>query len=145
MLLRYHVSCRVFDKTSNHSGDSAPLQPRVGTLRLLAFPKIKITLEREEISDSQWDSGKYDTAADGNWKNCVRIQGAYFEGDWGIIVLCTMFLISCIFFNKCLFFIVCGWILSGQTYIYLYVIIYVILHKYTLQYQSLRYKHTHNK
>ena len=27
-------------------------------------------------------------------KNCVRSQGAYFEGDWGIVVLCTMFLIS---------------------------------------------------
>ena len=24
--------------------------------------------------------------------------------DWGIIVLCTMFLVSCIFFNKCLYF-----------------------------------------
>ena len=34
----------------------------------------------------------------------VRSQSAYFEGDWGIIVLCTMFLISCIFFNKCLYF-----------------------------------------
>ena len=42
------------------------------------------------------------------WKrhreNCVRSQGAYFEGDRGIIILCTMFLVSCIFFNKCLYF-----------------------------------------
>ena len=29
---------------------------------------------------------------------CVRSQGAYFEGDWGVVVLCTMFLVSCIFF-----------------------------------------------
>ena len=71
--------------------------------------------EREEISDCQWDSGKYDRAADGNWENCVRSQGAYFEGDWGVTVLCTMFLVSCIFFNKCLFFIVHAWILSEQT------------------------------
>ena len=39
------------------------------------------------------------------WKrcqeNCVRYQGAYFEGDWGII---TMLLVSCIYFNKCLYF-----------------------------------------
>ena len=28
------------------------------------------------------------------WENCVRSQGAYFEGDWGIIVLCIMFLVS---------------------------------------------------
>ena len=49
------------------------------------------------------DSGKYDGTADGNWENCVRPQGIDFEGDWGIIVLCTMVLLSCIFFNKCLY------------------------------------------
>ena len=46
----------------------------------------------------------------------MRSQGAYFEGDWGITVLCTMFLVSCIFFNKRLFFIEHGWIRSGQTW-----------------------------
>ena len=30
------------------------------------------------------------------WENCVRSQGAYFEGDWGIIVLSTMFLVPSI-------------------------------------------------
>ena len=54
-----------FCETSNHPGDSAPLQPRCGVLQLLAFPKTKITFERDEISDCQWDSGKYDGAADG--------------------------------------------------------------------------------
>ena len=84
-----------FAKTSNYPGDSALLQPRFGTLQLVAFPKTKITFEREEISDRQaWDSGKYDRATDSDWENCVRSQGAYFEGDWGIIVLCTMFLVS---------------------------------------------------
>ena len=82
-----------FGETSNHSGDSAPLQPRFGTLQLLAFPKTIIIFEKEEISDHQWDSGKYNRAADGNWENCGRSQGPYFEGDWGIIFLCTMFLI----------------------------------------------------
>ena len=38
-----------------------------------------------------------------HWENCVRSQGAYFEGDGGVIVLCTVFLVSCINFNKCLF------------------------------------------
>ena len=71
---------------------------------LLAFPKTKITFEREKISDHWWDSGKYDGAADGNWENCVRSQGAYFEEDWDVIVLCTIFLVSCVFFNKCLYF-----------------------------------------
>ena len=79
-------------------------QPRFGTLQLLAFPKIKITFEREEIADLWWDSGKYDRAADGNWENCVRSQDAYSEGDWGVIVLCTMFLVYCIFFSKCFYF-----------------------------------------
>ena len=50
-----------FGEISNHPGDSDPLQPRFGALRLLSFPKTKITFERKEISDSQWDSGKYDT------------------------------------------------------------------------------------
>ena len=93
-LLLHHVSCRVFGKTSHHPGDSAPLQPRFGALQLLAFPKTKTTFEREEISDCWWDSGKYKGAADGDWENWVRSQGAYFEGDWGVIVLCTIFLVS---------------------------------------------------
>ena len=91
-------------ETSNQPGDSAPLKPSFGALQLLAFPKTKITFEQEEISDHQQDSGKYDGAAGEDWENYVRVQGAYFEGDWSSIVLCTMFLITCIFFNKCLYF-----------------------------------------
>ena len=37
----------VFGKASNHPGMSAPLQPRFGSLRILAFPKAKIAVERE--------------------------------------------------------------------------------------------------
>ena len=92
------------DKSSNHPGDSAPLQPRSGTMWLLASPKTKITLEREEISGGWWDSGKYDQAADGDWENCVRFQGAYCEGNWGIVVLYSVFLVSRIFFSECLYF-----------------------------------------
>ena len=82
-----------FGKTSNHPGDSVPVQP-FGALQLLAFPKTKIIFERKKISDLWWDSGKYNGAADGDWENCVRSQGAYLEGDSGILVLCTMFLVS---------------------------------------------------
>ena len=97
------TSCaEFFGKTSNHPDDSVPLQPRFGTLWPLAFPKTKIIFEREEIADRRWDSRKYNRAADGDWENRVRSQDAYFEGDWGVIVLCTLFLVSCIFFNKCL-------------------------------------------
>ena len=99
--------------------DSALLEPRLGALGLLAFPKTKITFEREEISDHRWNLGKYDRATDGNsQKGFCRLfwteeqmlgglcesQGAYLEGNWGISVLCTMFLVSCIFFSKCLYF-----------------------------------------
>ena len=96
---------KIFGETSNHPGDLAPLQPRFGALWLLAFLKTKITFEREEILDHWWDSGKYNNgAAYGDWENCVRSQGAYFEGDQGIIVLHTIFLVSCILFNKGLYF-----------------------------------------
>ena len=102
------MSCaEFFSKTSNHPGDSAPLQPRFGALQLLPFPKTKITFEREEISDHQWDSVKYNRAADENWGKTVRCQGAYSEEDWGVIVLCTIFRVSSSM-NVCLNFIVHG-------------------------------------
>ena len=37
---------------------------------------------------------KHNRAADSDRENCVRSQGAYFEGDWGVIVLCTVFPVS---------------------------------------------------
>ena len=104
-----------FGETSSQPDDSAQLQHRFGTLQLLSFPKTKVTFEREEISGHWWDSGKYHMAADGEWENCVRSQGAYFERDWGVIVLCPIFLVSCFFFSKWLFFILHGWIHSGKT------------------------------
>ena len=87
-----------FCETSNHPDESAPLQPRFAALWLLTVPQTKITFEREEISDDLWNSGKYNMA-DCDWEKCVRSQGAYLEGDWGAIVLCTIFLVFCIFFN----------------------------------------------
>ena len=62
---------KLFSEISNRPGDIVLLQPRFGTLWLLAFPKTKITFEREEISDCQTHSGKYDWAADGNWERTV--------------------------------------------------------------------------
>ena len=85
----------------------SPLQPRFGALPLLAFPKTQITFEREKISNHQWDSEKIwqgSWLGAGDWENCVRSQGAYFEGHWEVIVLCIMFLVLVSFFNKCLYF-----------------------------------------
>ena len=97
------VLCSFLAKHQITQVTQRPLQARFAALKLLSFPKTKITFEREEISDHWWNSGKYYRAADGNWENCVRSQGAYFEGDWGVIVLCSMVLVSGIF-NKCLYF-----------------------------------------
>jgi hypothetical protein len=41
-----------FDKALHHPGLSAPLQSRFGSLRLLAFLKAKLVVEREEICES---------------------------------------------------------------------------------------------
>ena len=83
--------------TSNHPGDSAPLQTRFGALQLLAFPQNKVTFERAETSDHQWVSGKYNSIflkkydeikwADGDWENWVRSQGPCFKGDWEVLYL----------------------------------------------------------
>ena len=88
------IMCRVefLVDTSNHPGDSLPLQPKFGALWLLAFPKTKITFEKEEISHCWWDSGKYNGVADGNQENFVWSQGAHFEGDWGVISYVQFFL-----------------------------------------------------
>ena len=112
--LMHHVSCRFFLGNIKSRRWLYPLQPGFGALRLLVFPKTKVIFEREENSDCWWDSGKYIRTADGDWENCVRSRGAYFEGDGGITVLCTMFLISGIFFNKCLYFSLHSWTLSGH-------------------------------
>ena len=100
-----HLVQSFFCETSNHPGDSAPYSPDLVPCDLWLFPKL----------NHWWDSGKYDRAAGGTWENCVRSQGAYFKGDGDVIVLHTMFLVFWIFFNKCLFFSLHGWLPSGQT------------------------------
>ena len=123
-LLMHHISCRVFWQHIKSSRWLSPLQPRFSVLWLLAFCKIKITFEREDISDYWWDSGKYDRAADGDGENYMRSQGAYFKGDWGVIVLCTVFLVSRIFFNKCLYFsyYMAGYLLERPHILYVIVL-----------------------
>ena len=79
-----------FRETSNHPGGSAPLQPRFGAPRLLAFPKTKISFEREEISTvyeiQENTTGQLIEIPTKDfaecfeqwkicWENCVRSQG----------------------------------------------------------------------
>ena len=134
-LLIHHVSCNNLGQNIKWPRRLSPPTAQFGALWLLAFPQTKTISERKEIADHPRDSGKYDGEADGasikgfaqcfeQWKrfqNCLRSQCTYFEGDRGIILLCTMFLVSCIYFNKCLFFLVHGWILSGQT-LYVFIV-----------------------
>ena len=103
-LLMHHTLCRVFWRNIKSPRWLSPPTAQIWCLRLPAFPKTKITFERKEISDCQWDPGKYVGEADGNWENYMRSPGACFEGKWSTIVLCTVFLGFFTFFNKCLYF-----------------------------------------
>jgi len=44
-------SAGFFGKASHHPGLSDLLQPRFSSLQILAFPKIKISIEKEEICE----------------------------------------------------------------------------------------------
>ena len=123
--LMHHISCRVKHQITQVT--QPPYSPDRVPCDFWLFPKSKIIFKREEISDHWWDSGKYDGTADGNWENCLKSQGAYFKGDWGIIVLCTMFLASCIVFSKCLNFscYMAGYLLD-RTCIYISTILYLL-------------------
>ena len=87
---------KIFGKTLSYPGDSAPLQPRFGAPWLLAFPKTKITFEREEISDHQWDSEKYNRVADGDWENCVRPKVPTLNGTVASLsyIQCFLYLLQ---------------------------------------------------
>jgi len=59
----------LFGKASHHRGLSAPLHPRFGSLWLLAFPKIKFALERDEICE-----------CDGH--TVYRLSQRHLTADW---------------------------------------------------------------
>ena len=113
-LLMHHISCRVFwQNIKSPSGFSSP--PDLAPCDFLLFPKLQSPLKGERFQTTN----EIDRAADGNsntglcrvfWagqrhsENCVRSQDTYLEDDWDAIALCTMFLVSFIFFHKCLYF-----------------------------------------
>jgi hypothetical protein len=47
----YSSHAGFFGKASHHPGLSGPLQPRFGSLRQLAFPIVKVAVQREEICE----------------------------------------------------------------------------------------------
>ena len=81
----------------------SPYSPDLTTCNFWLFPKLKSPLKRKRFQTIDEIQENTTGQVNGNWKNSVKSQGAYLEGDWGIIVPCTMFLISCIFHN-CLYF-----------------------------------------
>ena len=131
--LMYHISYRVFfAKHQITQVTQLPYSPDLVPWKsgaLLASPKTKITLEREEISDCWWDSGKYNGAADGdsNKEFCrvfCTVEGMQGGTVWGrkvptlketekslSYVQYFLYLLQLM----SLFFIVHGWILSGQS------------------------------
>ena len=101
-LLMYHMSCRVFSWNIKLPRWFSPhYSPYLVPCDFWIFPKLKSLLKEKKFQ-----------TIDENQENMMgqlmetgrTVWGAYFEEDWGVIVLCTMFLVSCIFFNKCLYF-----------------------------------------
>ena len=93
-----------FGETSKHQGDSAPYSPDLVPCDLWLFPKLKWPLKgkRFQTIDEIQENTMGQLMVIGR---TVRSQCSYFEGDWGVIILCTMFLVSCMFFTKCLYFL----------------------------------------
>ena len=110
-----HLVQSFFGEMWNQPGDSGPLQPRFGAPWLLAFPKVKITFEKEEVSDHWWDSGKCNEAADGNWEMCEVLRCLLWRR---LRHHCPMYTVSCVLYflqKMSLFFIWYDWVPSGQT------------------------------
>ena len=142
------TSCvQCFSKTSNHPGDSTPYSPDLTPCDFWFFRKLKSPLKgkRFQTINEIWENTREQLmvipAKDiaecfeqwkGPWENYVRSQVAYFEGDWVIIVLCTMFLVSCIF-NKCFYF---SYYMAGY-FQNRHICIIIILKIFSFQYVSI--------
>ena len=96
----HHISCSFLVEHHITEVTQPPYSPVLSPCDLWLFPKRKSPLKGKQFQTISENQKKYIRAADGDCENGVRSQGAYFEGDWHVIVLCTMFLASCIFFNK---------------------------------------------
>ena len=127
-----YASCLVqfFGETSNHPpyspvvSDSASLQSRFGTPRLLTFPKIKITFEREDFRPLM----RFRKIWWGSWwplgELCEVLRCLLWRG---LRRHCPVYKVSCILHllqEMSLFFILYGWILSAWPYPYMVNLIF---------------------
>ena len=110
----HHVPWRVFWQHQITQVILPPYSPDLALCDFWLFPNLKSPWKRRDFRLPM----RFRKIRWGGWwllGELCEVPGAYFKGDWGVIVLCTMFLVSCIFFNKCLlYFISHRWILSGQ-------------------------------
>ena len=99
--ITYHQE--FFGETSNYPVDLAPLQPRFGALRFLAFPKTKITCEWKGRDFRPWV--RFRKRQWGSWwwlgELCEVPQCLLWRG---LRCHCLVYNVSCIFFSKCLYF-----------------------------------------
>ena len=81
-----------FGETSNHPGDSAPLQPRFGTQKLLVI--LYFWKGRDFRPSMRFR--KINGVAAGDWENCVRYQVPTLEGTEASLsyVQCVLYLVS---------------------------------------------------
>ena len=79
--LMHYVLCRVYGKISNHPDDSAPTTAQIWRPVISGFPLLKSPLKGKKLQTIDEIQEKTMGAADGDWENCVRSQGAYFGGD----------------------------------------------------------------
>ena len=98
-----HASCLVQSFMARHQITQVTqphYSPDLAPCDVWLFPKLKSPLKgkRFQTIDEIQENTTGLLMAIGR-----TVWGAYFEGDWGVIVLCTMFLVSCIF-KKCLYF-----------------------------------------
>ena len=119
--LMYHILCRVFwQNIKSPRWLNRPYIPDFGPYGFWLFPKLKSPSKGkkfqtiDEIQENTMGQlMEIPTKDFEQWKryqeNCVRFHevGAYFEGDCGVIVLCTVFLVSWILFSKCPCFSYC--------------------------------------
>ena len=77
-------------------------------------------------------------------ENCARSQGAYREGNCSVIVRCTMFLISCIFSSKCLYFTyyMAGYLLDRFLCVHITIIAFIFynMHAHNFKLYNLQLK-----
>ena len=77
-----------------------PYSPDLVSCNFWLFPKLKSPLKGKKFLII----GEIQENTTGQLMAIGRtVWGAYFEGGSGVIILCAIFLISSVFFNKCIF------------------------------------------